>query len=377
MASRHLVPLRIFLNNIAKSSFLPEGTEMSKHHQNLPGKPDIQRVLVMKWSALGDLVISTAMFSDIRRAFPNAVIDLQTLPSFAALFANDPRFNNVCAIDTRKKMGLWRWLKFVKNKRYDLVFDLQSNDRSQMFMTLWFLLGRSPRWRVGNHFRFPYNVARDSANADQHAFDLQRETLAAAGIPVVASRPQLYPNNNNQVNAANLMTSNDLAAGQFAVLVPGSQIRGLLKRWGSERYASLARVLKEKGVDKVVLVGGPDDIEECAAIKNLCSEDWLVDLCGQTQVLDLIPLCDAARMIVSNDTGPAHVASSTPTPTPMVVICGPTDPRRVKPVGENVVALQADLDCLNCYRKECSHHSCMRMITTEMVVDKLKTLHVF
>ena len=104
---------------------------MSKHHQNLPGKLDIQRVLVMKWSALGDLVISTAMFSDIRRAFPNAVIDLQTLPSFAALFANDPRFNNVCSIDTRKKMGLWRWLKFVKNKRYDLVFDLQVPDRTK------------------------------------------------------------------------------------------------------------------------------------------------------------------------------------------------------------------------------------------------------
>jgi len=350
---------------------------MPGSNQTLPSNPHIHRILVMKWSALGDLVISTAMFSDIRQAFPNAVIDLQTLPSFTSLFANDSRFNNVYAVDTRKKMGLWRWLKFVSDKSYDLVFDLQTNDRSQMFMTLWFLSGRAPRWRVGNHKRFPYNVTRNPTDGCPHAFDLQRETLAAAGVPVVACRPLLYPGNENKVNAAALMTSNALVAGQFAVLFPGSQIRGLLKRWGSERYANLARVLKERGVNKVVLLGGPDDVEECAKIKSLCSEDWLLNLCGQTKVLDLIPLCDAARLIVSNDTGPAHVASSTPTPTPMVVICGPTDPRRVKPIGDNVLALQADLDCINCYGKECSHHSCMRLITVEMVIDKLKVLHVF
>ena len=365
------------MNNIAKNSPPSEGAGISGLHLNLPSNLHIRRILVMKWSALGDLVISTAMFSDIRRAFPDAVIDLQTLPSFAELFANDQRFNHVHAVDTRKKMGLWRWLKFVRDKSYDLVFDFQSNDRSQIFMVLWFLSGRAPRWRVGNHMRFPYNVAADAARGCLHAFDLQRETLKAAGVPVVASRPRLYHHSDNQVNADALMASHGLVARKFAVFFPGSQIRGLLKRWGSERYANLAGVLKAGGVEKIVLLGGPDDEQECLEIKNRCSEDWLVNLCGQTKVLDLIPLCDAAQLIVANDTGPAHVASSTPSPTPMVVICGPTDPRRVKPVGDNVVALQANLDCINCYGKECSHHSCMRMITAEMVVDKLKNLGVF
>jgi heptosyltransferase-2 len=56
----------------------------------------------------------------------------------------------------------------------------------------------------------------------------------------------------------------------------------------------------------------------------------------------------------------------------MVVICGPTDPRRVRPLGNSVITLQADLPCINCYRKHCSHHSCMRLITPDDVVARIQ-----
>jgi len=75
---------------------------------------------------------------------------------------------------------------------------------------------------------------------------------------------------------------------------------------------------------------------------------------------------------VANDTGTAHLASATG--RPMVVICGPTDPRRVKPLGDNVDAFQAELPCINCYRKHCAHHSCMRVITPAMVEAKVKSV---
>jgi heptosyltransferase-2 len=86
----------------------------------------------------------------------------------------------------------------------------------------------------------------------------------------------------------------------------------------------------------------------------------------------VIPICARARVIVANDTGTAHLASATG--RPMVVICGPTDPRRVKPLGDNVDAFQAELPCINCYRKHCAHHSCMRLITPAMVEAKVKSM---
>ncbi|MBK8183143.1 MAG: hypothetical protein IPK63_09720 [Candidatus Competibacteraceae bacterium] len=57
-------------------------------------------------------------------------------------------------------------------------------------------------------------------------------------------------------------------------------------------------------------------------------------------------------------------------------ICGPTDPRRVKPLGDNVTAVQADLPCVNCYRKTCSHHSCMAMLTPSRIWRHLRALNV-
>jgi heptosyltransferase-2 len=339
---------------------------------NLPADPRIRRILIIKWSALGDVVISTAMFNDIRNAFPHAIIDLHTLPLYEQLFTDDPLFNELCTIDVRRGQGLrgaWRWLRFMLPRAYDAVFDLQSNDRSRLLMTLWWMTGRSPRWRVGTHPRFPYNVAREENTGPQHVFEVLRETLAAAGVPTSTERPVLRLSEDHHRRCSELMGANGLEKGGFAILIPGSNARGTLKRWGADRYADLAVMLKERGLKNVVLIGGPDDHEECARISSRCGGNWLVNLCGQTRILDIVPLCAVARLIVANDTGTAHVASCTP--TPMVVICGPTDPRRVKPVGNNVLTLQADLDCTNCYRDECSHHSCMKMITPRMVLEKL------
>jgi lipopolysaccharide heptosyltransferase II len=338
---------------------------------DLPADPRIRRILIIKWSALGDVVIATALFSDIRNAFPDAVIDLHTHPPHKQLFLHDPRFNELCAIDVRRGQG-WRgaqqWLRFVLDKAYDAVFDLQSNDRSRLLMTLWWLTGRSPRWRVGNHRRFPYNVTRAPESGVRHAFDIHRETLAAAGIPTLTDRPALHIGEDHHRRAAALMEAHGLEKDRFAVLIPGSKATGMLKRWGTERYAALAEMLKERGLKNVVMLGGPDDWEECARIAARCSGNWLVNLCGETRVLDIVPICAAARLIVANDTGPAHVASCTE--APMLVICGPTDPRRVKPVGNHVRALQAGIDCINCYRKECSNrHACMELITPRMVLE--------
>ena len=343
---------------------------------NLPADPRIRRILIIKWSALGDVVISTAMFNDIRNAFPHAIIDLHTLPPYEQLFTDDPLFNELCTIDVRRGQGLrsaWRWLRFMLPRAYDAVFDLQSNDRSRLLMTLWWMTGRSPRWRAGTHPRFPYNVAREEKAGPQHVFDVLRETMAAAGVPTLTDRPVLHLREDHHRRCSELMGANGLEKGGFAILIPGSNPRGLLKRWGAERYADLAVLLKERGLENVVLLGGPDDREECARISSLCGGNWLVNLCGQTRILDVVPLCAAARLVVANDTGTAHVASCTP--TPMVVICGPTDPRKVKPVGDNVVALQASLPCINCYGKTCDHdHACMTSITPEQVFETLRPL---
>jgi heptosyltransferase-2 len=91
-------------------------------------------------------------------------------------------------------------------------------------------------------------------------------------------------------------------------------------------------------------------------------------------LLELLPICDNAAFIVGNDTGTAHLASATG--NAMAVICGPTDPRRVKPLGDNVQAVQAQLACINCYRKHCAHHACMAQVSPQEVYSLLRSIRL-
>lgn len=340
---------------------------------NLPADPSVKKILIIKWSAMGDIVISTALFEDIYQAFPSATIDLNILPPWDRLFRDDPRFNKLITLDLRKSergvKGFWRWLREVRSQRYDLIVDLQTNERSRWLMSALRVLG-CVRYRIGNHPGFAYNISRSQEESPLHGYDIQRAALAEAGIPQTALRPHLYVSPDAEERVKELMREYQLVPGEYAVFFPGSQAAGWLKRWGSQNYAELAKLLHQAEIEKILIIGGPDEIDECQKICSAVSESWLIDLCGKTQIADIVPLAKAARLMVGNDTGTAHVASCSE--RPMVVVCGPTNPDRVKPVGDNVVALQAKLDCINCYcKKPCSHHSCMKEITPEMVRDRL------
>lgn len=340
---------------------------------NLTGDPAIQRILVIRWSAMGDIAIASAIMEDIRRAFPQAEMHLNTLPPWDKLFREDPRFAKVFAIDLRRRKDKVRanleWLREVRQGRYDLIVDLHATDRLRLLIGLLGLTGAAPRHRIGNHLEWPYTIGAAGLPNDVNPVARMQASLAAAGIPTRTPRPVLFVPERNRARARLLQSSHGLAAGRYALFFPGCQAAGYLKRWGVENYAGLARLLLAGEVERVVLIGGADESEDCRQIADAVG-DGVVNLCGETEVLDILPLAEDAKLMVGNDTGTAHVASATP--TPMVVICGPTDPNRVKPMGNNVVAIQADIPCINCYAKACSHHSCMRGIRPVHVLDALR-----
>lgn len=341
----------------------------------LPGRDDVRRILVIKWSALGDVVIASASFEDIALAFPECEIHLNTLPPWSGLFEHDSRFGEVLSIDVRDRANRWRrlreWVGEIRARRYDAIFDLQSNEHTRLLVTLLTLMGSGIRYRVGYHRRYPYNIAPLPLAPPAHVFDQARAALEASGVPTLTPRPVLCVSKAHEERALALSAGNGLEAGDYAVFLPGCQAAGYLKRWGAERFAALGKDLHAAGWKRVVLLGGPDEAEECRRIERACGP-WLVNLCGQTRLAELIPLCARARIVVANDTGTAHIAAAAA--RPIVVICGPTDPRRVKPIGPDVATLQADIPCINCYRKHCAHHSCMRHVTPGEVRNRIEQL---
>jgi heptosyltransferase-2 len=343
------------------------------HPVNLPARHDIRRILLMKWSALGDIAVTTAVMEDVRRAFPQAEIHLNTLPPWDKLFEADPRFTKVIAIPLRRQ-GLTnslRWLREVRRNRYDLIIDFQSNDRSRILLTLLKLSGARVRYLLGNRLRYPYDLGAPDMPQATHAIARLRGNIASGGIPTVTPLPMFHIPPRNRERAVELLRAHHLDGKRFAVFLPGCQAAGYLKRWGAMRYSALAVYLREAGYDNVVLLGAADEMEECQRIQAACGE-WVVNLCGQTEVMDLIPLCEQAACIVANDTGTAHVTAAAA--VPMAVFFGATDPRRARPIGDHVVTLQAGIYCINCYRKHCAHHSCVELISPEAMFEALQKL---
>jgi len=350
---------------------------MNASKKPLPVNDEIQRILVIKWSAMGDIALSTAIMEDLYRAFPHAEMHLNTLPLWASMFEQDPRFSRVISIDVRSKTGrlgkAWEWIRTVRAGRYDMVVDLQTTDRSAMLLGLSQILGAGIRWRIGNMKRWPYNFApRDMPAKTAHALTRHRAALEQAGIAALTPRPVLHVPQHNTDHARVLQAQYHLQAGRYAMFLPGCQAAGYLKRWGEDNYAGLAQRLHGAGMDKIVVIGAKDEMKDCKAIAGACG-DYVVNLCGKTELLDIVPLAQDACLIVGNDTGTAHLAAAAE--RPMLVICGPTAPRLVKPAGDNVITLQADLPCINCYCvKPCDHHSCMKWITPEMAHTALREM---
>ena len=344
---------------------------------DLPTNPAIHRILVIKWSAMGDVIIASALFEDIARAFPGRDLHLSTSPAWQGLFAEDRRFQRVFAVEWRapgrRLRGLLDWLRQVRANRYDLVIDLQCNDRSRLLLGLLGCSGSGIRHRLGNRRQWPYTIAPAELPPPAHTITRCRAALEAGGIPATTPRPVLAIPDHARNHALTLRQQYDLQPGRYAVFLPGCNANGQLKRWGADRYAALAHRLHQDGVAHIVLIGGPDEVEDCQRIAGQCGP-WLVNLCGQTAILDIPLLCATAQCIVANDTGTAHLAAATS--TPLLVLCGPTDPRRVKPLGDQVITLQADLPCINCYRKTCSHHTCMAMLTPARVLRQVQQLPV-
>lgn len=332
----------------------------------------IRRILIIKWSAMGDVVGATTFIEDIRAAYPAAEIHLNTLAPWDRLFDGDPRFARVFAIDVRGAKGRFaaalKWMRTVWAGHYDLVFDLQSTDRSRIMLGLVRLLSPQLKAVVGHNAGYPYTHAPQRPDEPYPGWHSDL-ALKAAGVPRIARHGHLHVSPASRDKVAALMARHGLVAGDYVLLLPGSQKAGWLKRWGAERYAALARSLRESGVGRIAIIGGPDEVEDCAAIAELGGEG-VVNLNGLTSIPEIVPLAEGAACIVGNDTGAAHVASCAG--QPLLVICGATDPRRVRPIGPHVRAVQWTGPCINCYRKTCNYQpelACMEAVPVSTVAD--------
>jgi ADP-heptose:LPS heptosyltransferase len=299
----------------------------------------IQRILVIKLSALGDFVLALAAMKKIRQAHSKAHITLLTTPPFEGLARACPYFNAV-ETDGRPK-GVAAWLALrrrLRAARYDRVYDLQTSSRSNRIFQM--LRPGPPAWSgTALGCALPH---RNRGRDQMHTLERQADQLLYAGIwPDAPTAPGTAPGPDLswvlKKGPGGDHAGGGLKPKPYAMLVPGGSEHRPEKRWPVEKYGELARILYARGFD-IVVIGGPPEATLAHAIQR--NVPGARDLTGRTDFARIAVLGAKAALAVGNDTGPLHLAAAAGAPT-VVLFSKASNPALSAPRGR-VAVLQAD-----------------------------------
>lgn len=344
------------------------------------------RVLVVRLSALGDVVHALPVLPVLRRELPGARIDWLVEDRAAALLADRPELDRVVVFPRRElrilrgrpRAWVGRIRAFVadlRRGRYDVSLDLQGNLKSGALARL---SGARHRYgldrraaREGNHLfstrrALPPAGARHRVQRNLALLGAMLGRAAAWVDPGLAEAPGASAAARARLEAAGLD-----AEGGYAVLHPGTSAFGAFKRWPPDRFADLARSIAARGLP-VVVTAPPGEVSLARAVcDGADGKACLLDVEG----LDVLgEVMRGARVVVAADTGPLHLAALAG--TPVVGLFGPKDGAVYGPWGRGrtgvpgplAVVSRDDVACRPCTLRQCADPVCMTTLEPEAVL---------
>lgn len=339
----------------------PYGTYTHSREMSHP-----EKILLIKPSSIGDVVHTLPLWNLLRLAYPEAEISWLIAPACEGIVAGLPgirllRFERKlwgsAWYNLSAAANLLRFMSGLRRQQFDLVIDVQGLFRSGYFT----FQSRAPM-RIGfaNAREFAplfYTHRVEYGPLEQHAVDRYLRLLGALGI---AQHPVEFP---LPIQPVHRQAAQRLApAGRFAVLCPGAN--WLTKRWPAQRFAGLVKPLQERFGLSSIVVGGPGDGELAAQIPGAS------DLTGKTSLMELAALMESASLVITNDSGPMHIAAALH--RPMVAIFGPTNPVRTGPYGHMDAVIRANTDCSPCYKRQCPRqHECMLYMEPARIIERV------
>jgi heptosyltransferase-2 len=341
-----------------------------------------ERILVFHTAFIGDILLMLPMVQILRRQFPDSAITVITRPDIAELVRAHPAVTDVVPYDKRGRHrgagGMCALSRQLRGRRFDLAIVPHRSLRSALVV----VMGRIPR-RIGfsNSAGALLFTDRVRTHAGDHEIDRDIRLLEPViGFTPGRELPVLGIPDADVAAAASILSAAEQRHPGFTrrpviALAPGSVWR--TKRWPAESYGALAGMLARDGCS-VILLGGVRDRSLCEeVIRTAAHHDAILNAAGTTSLAGSGALLRRSRVLVSNDSAPAHMALGVG--TPVIALFGPTVPAiGFAPVGPHDRLVEvAGLPCRPCNihgSDECPIGSfeCMRGIS---VVRVLSAVH--
>jgi heptosyltransferase-1 len=298
---------------------------------------NFKNILITKPSSLGDIVLALPALRALRMSFPEAKISWLIRPEFAELIENHPYLDEIITFD-RKLLGkawfhpgafgaLISLIRKLRRSNFDIIFDFQGLFRTAILA-----------WLSGSKLRFGMTNAREFATVFYthkvpqnieciHMVDYYLKIIRAAGASDFGVEFVFLQNPAVEDSVRRLLANHGIK-DSYAVLIPASAHQD--KCWPPERFAQVAEKISSQYNLTIVTTGSAS---EAAAVKKVKekADVQIVNLAGQTSLGELVALLKGARLVVSNDTGPGHIAAALG--VPLVLMFGRANPIRLEPYG--------------------------------------------
>jgi len=329
----------------------------------------MNRILIVNVNWVGDVLFSTPLIRAVREKFPDAYIACMVAPRCKEILELNPRLNEVIIYDEggahKGPFGKLRLIFYLRSKRFDTAILLH---RSMTRALIAFLAG-IPK-RIGYYTRkqrYLLTEAVDIPSEEMHRADFFLNLGRSLGVSVKDRDYEFFISDKDRESARNILAAEGIMPGDKTVAInPGGNWDP--KRWPKENFALLADKIAEKFNARIIITGAKKDTGLAGAISSKMGQRPAIT-CGKTSLRELAAIFERAGLVISNDSGPLHIAVSMGARA--VALFGPTSPCITGPLGKGAfVVLRGDVGCeIPCYDLSCGDHRCMNAITVEGALE--------
>lgn len=329
----------------------------------------VRRVLLLNFTALGDLLFSTPAIRALKETYPAWCLDLLVKPQFASLMASNPHIHRLWQYPGRGP-GFFKLMQQLSRQGFDLAIILHGNDPEA---TLLAQAAGSP-YVIGSAkspLSFAYSAGVAQTGPFRHAIEHRLDFVRLVGADAADKRMELFLPAGAQAEADTLL-SRHFGASAVRPLALHPTGSGAYKWWPQENFSALGEYLHEHYQAPLLIISGRQDRPAAESLAARLPGPTLVTG-GRYPLATVAALLQRARLLVANDSGPLHMALALGVPS--IALIGADHPARIGPYGVEwgTYLYEKETVCseARCLNQKCRDNRCMPAITVAAVVRKI------
>jgi len=327
----------------------------------------MKRVLIVNVNWLGDTLFATPLIRAVKETHSDSYIAILTHPRCYDILEGNPNISEIIIYDEKKQhknlLRRFAIIAYLRSRNFDTAFILKKS----LSRTLLLLFSKIPA-RVGYASKragFLLTKSVDIPNEGMHKVEYFLNLGKAAGVEVKNKNYEIHISGKDMEKGEKILRDTGINCKNFVILNAGGNWNP--KRWPAENFAKLGDEISKTTGAHIVLTGAEKDVALAENIAGLMEHKPFI-LCGKTGLKTLGAIFKKAVCVISNDSGPMHLASAVG--SSVIAIFGPTSAKLTGPYGGGRCrVLHKDIGCkVPCYDVKCKDNRCMKAVTVEEVM---------